>query len=177
MADLLKPLDIILRAIREDLQFRKDFSAVADAIVDKIYSFYTNPNCTCKGAIVNWINANVDATNTVIQKNMASITAIQEDLVKAATIAKAMATNAPMGATPPVSGHMPRPNTPGVSGRSNPIFSNPNFKGGKVMVIEKTDAAYSALIQQSMKEQWMYRGVAVSPDTVDNALVWKVFFF
>jgi len=167
MTDLLKPIDIILRAIREDLQFRRDFSAVADSIVDKVYSFYTNPNCTCKGAIVNWTNANVDATNTVIQKNIASINDMEVEIVKAASIAKATAPNT----------SIPKPGTPGMSGMHNPIFNNPNFKGGKVIVIEKTDAAYSALIQQSMKEQWMYRGIAVSPDTVDDALVLKVFFF
>jgi hypothetical protein len=69
MADLTQPTDTVLRLLREERPFRADLSVAADVIVDKIYSYYTNPNCTCKGAIVDWIGKNTDIVNTLLVKH------------------------------------------------------------------------------------------------------------
>lgn len=178
---LIKPIDVVLRAIREERTFRADFSSTASTINDKIFSFYANPNCSCKSAIVEWINNNVDKTNEVIAKNEAILTAMTADVQKAAEIVKAN----PIAKTAPVPGQrtqnpvMPqKQNTTGVPGVPHaPQSQSANTKFGKIVNIERTEAAYAALIAQAMTEKWMYRGLTIAPNTVAGVEVWSVFFF
>ena len=160
MTDLLKPLDIILRGIREERLFREDFLKTADTISDKIYSYYNNPNCSCKSTIVDWVNKNVEKTNEMITRNDASLIAMTNSAQQADQVVKA---------TPP-----PRPPNP-----ANPAqaLQNPNAKFGKIYNIERTEKAYSELILNAINNRWMYRGVTVVPNTVEGLDVWSVFFY
>jgi hypothetical protein len=162
MAELIQPIETVVRAIREERLFRNDFSKVADTIIDKVYSLYTNPNCTCKAAVIEWVNANVETVNTLLVKHAADITAMTGDVEKATAVAKTTAATAP-----------PRPNT------HNPaaILDNPKAKFGTVVNIDRDEDAYKVLIRQAMTDGWIYRGVAVIPDIVDGKAVWSIFFY
>lgn len=163
MIELIKPIDTVLRAIREEREFRKEFSTVADSIVDKIYSYYTNPNCQCKSNIIDWVNKNVETTNTLIQKYDANIVAMTTELAKATEVAKA---NPQVPPTRP-------PNTNPMANMAN----NPKAKFGTVINIDKDPIAYSTLIKLAMSEGWIYRGCTVVPNIVDDKEVWSVFFY
>lgn len=159
MADLTKSIDTILRAIREERAFRNDLNSIATTITDKIYSYYTNPNCSCKSSITEWVNKNIDATNTLLEKHAEAIKAIDADVAKAAVIAKA-------NPQPPQS-----PPDPAA------MFKNPRNKMGHVFDIPRNPEEYKKLIQRAAVEQWMYRGTNVVPDIVDGNDVWTVFFY
>jgi len=168
MSTLSSPLDIVLRAIREERNFRKDFSTAADSIVDKVYSYYTNPNCSCKATIVTWINENVDVVNSLLTKHADAITAMSGDVAKAAELAKV--SEAPKGAKA-------GPTTPPARPSLVDMLKNPNSRMGHVIDIDRDPDAYKALIEKAVTEQWIYRGVNVVPDIVDGKAVWSVFFF
>ena len=165
MSTLTKPIDVVLRAIREEREFRKDFSTIADSIVDKVYSYYTNPNCQCKSNIIDWVNNNVDATNTLLQKYDTSIIAMTGEIAKANEIAKLNAPKAPNAPGTPPSNHMAT------------MVNNPKAKFGAVINISKETSAYTSLIKQAMSEGWIYRGCTVTPNVVDGQEVWSVFFY
>jgi len=161
MAELTKPIDLVLRSIREERAFRADFSKAADTILDKVYSYYTNPNCTCKGAIVNWIKENTDTVNTLLETHKDAIAALSDEVTKAKEIAaEAAKTNPP-----------PPPRTPEA------MLKNPKSKFGTVIDIDRDPDAYKALIHKAITEGWVYRGCTVVPDVVDGKAVWSVFFF
>ena len=173
MAELLKSMDTILRSIREIKSVRDDFSSNATPIVDKIYSFYTNPSCTCKGAIVSWISNNVNITNDILKKNRIVIEEMEADISKALKLSNTT--------TPPVANSMA---TPALSGNNqkppridNSNFaSNPNNRIGTISVIERTDEAFKDLATKAVTERWAYRMFSVTTDMVDNKPVWKIFF-
>jgi len=158
--ELLRPIDTVLRLLREDKNFRTEFSKVAEPVSDKIYSYYNNPNCTCKGAIVEWINGNVEKTNEVLGKYKEAIQDIENDVKKGAEVL------AKVAATP-------------VNQAKNieTMFQNPKSKYGAIFTIDRSQAAYYALIKQAMTEGWMYRGCTVTPELENNKAVWKVFFY
>lgn len=163
MTDLIQPIDIVLRAIREERSFRSDFSKAADSIVDKVYSFYTNPNCTCKATIIDWIGKNTDAVNTLLTTHTEKISLLVADITKAAEIAA----SAKKENVPPQT----HPRDPAA------ILKNPNSKFGSVIDIERDPDAYKELIHKAIKEGWSYRGCTVVPDIVDGKAVWSVFFY
>lgn len=182
MTELKKPIDTILRAIREEREFRKEFSTVADSIVDKIYSYYTNPNCQCKSSIIDWINKNVDTTNTLIQKYDANIVAMTAEVVKAAEVAKAgevakvvakVVDEAKVVDAAKATSQVPPTRPP----NTNPMVNNPKARFGTVINIDKDPIAYTTLIKLAMSEGWVYRGCTVAPNTVDGKEVWSVFFY
>jgi hypothetical protein len=162
MADLTQPTDTVLRLLREERPFRADLSTAADVIVDKIYSYYTNPNCTCKGAIVDWIGKNTDTVNTLLAKHKDAVAAMTTEVAKATEVAAAAAKTNPSA---------PQPNNPAA------LLANPKAKFGAVIDIERDPEAYKTLIHTAMTEGWIYRGCTVVPDVVDGKAVWSVFFF
>jgi len=160
MAELTQPLDTVLRAIREERAFRSDFSKAADTIVDKVYSFYTNPNCTCKAAIVTWIKENTDTVNTLLETHKTAIDELTAEVTKAKEVAAIAAKANP-----------PQPRDPAA------MLKNPRSKFGAVIDIDRDPEAYKALIHKAVTEGWVYRGCTVVPDVVDGKAVWSVFFF
>jgi hypothetical protein len=166
MADLTQTPDTVLRLIKEERAFRSDFSAAADSIVDKVYSYYANTSCTCKGAIVDWISKNTDTVNALLTKHKDAVVAMGADVAKAAALAS------PPGPSVPAA-------TPGNPGPHGPaaMLNNPKAKFGTVIDIERDPDAYKALIHGAMREGWVYRGCTIVPDVVDGKAVWSVFFF
>ena len=160
MTDLLKPLDIILRGIREERLFREDFLKTADTISDKIYSYYNNPNCSCKSTIVEWVNNNTEKTNDIITRNNASLQAMVEGIQKTELVIKTATPTPPPQHSPQLA-----------------MLQNPKAKFGKVLNIERTETAFSDLITKAMTEGWLYRGCTIVPNTVEGLDVWSVFFY
>ncbi len=163
MDTLLKPIDVILRAIREERSFRQDFSAIASTINDKIFSFYANPNCSCKSAIIDWVNNNINKTNEVITKNEAALALMQVDAQKAATLAS----NTQQAQLVAQTNKTTQP----------PMPQNIKSIVGKMVNIERTEAAYNALMAQIIADRGIYRGLTIVPNTVSGVEVWSVFFF
>lgn len=164
MSQLSKPIDIVLRAIREEREFRKEFSTVADSIVDKVYSYYTNPNCQCKSNIIDWVNKNVDVTNNLLQKYDANIVAMTGEVAKAVEVAKvAKASHITPQGLPP--NHMAN------------MVNNPKAKFGYTTNIARDVTVYTSLIKQAMTEGWIYRGCTITPNIVDGQEVWTIFFY
>ena len=163
MTELSQPIETILRAIRDEREFRKSFSEVADTIVDKVYSYYTNPNCTCKASVIDWINANPDVTNSVIQKHASIISAMTEDISKATKLAEVA--------------QAPTPRPGNTLPSRPPMMNNPKAKFGEIVDIERDPEAYMAFIKNAMTEGWVYRGISVVPDIVDGKAVWSLFFY
>ncbi len=145
---------VFLRAIRELKEFRNKFAPVADSIQDKIYSYFTNPNCSCKGAILNWINENETATREVINT-------FKEDFekLKASTLPAA-------SPVPPVTQQVP----------AKPQQLS-NIKIGDYAMIEPTPEAYKKLFETAKKEHWVFRGIQVMPGDDDGKDVWIVLFY
>lgn len=165
MADLAQPTDTVLRLIREERAFRSDFSKAADSIVDKVYSYYTNPNCTCKGAIVEWIGKNTDTVNTLLDTHKEAVAASAAEVAKASTIIA----KSPAPPNGPPKG--PPQHNPAA------MLNNPKAHFGDVIDIARDPEAFKALIHNAMKEGWLYRGCTVVPDVVDEKAVWSVFFY
>ncbi len=164
MTDLSQPIDTVLRLIREERAFRADFSIAAESIIDKVYSYYTNANCTCKGSVIDWIGKNTEAVNALLVKHKDAVSAMNADVAKAAEITKNSTPSAPTLPTP---------------AQYNPasMLSNPKAKFGAVIDIERDPEEYKKLIHTALTEGWVYRGCNVVPDIVDGKAVWSVFFF
>jgi hypothetical protein len=149
---------LILRATREDKPFRTQFGVVAEGIVDKIYSFFTNPNCSCKGAIVDWINKNEEKTRELINNFKETFEKLKQ------TPAVPMAAAAPR-----------TPGAPPVPGQ--PLQQPPNVKIGETISIDPTPEAYKKLFETVKAERWVFRGLQVIPGEADGKDVWFVLFY
>lgn len=176
---LTMPIEDILKVIRENKDFRKDFATKADSIVDKIYIFYSKPSSKSKEEIIEWINSNIGITNELIKKH---------DIVTE---------------TPIFMSEAPKVNVKVIQNEvnSNPIDVpsdkdmklkyeyNPKSnilktlgpsrisKVGKIITIDRSEKAYRELIETSIKEMWIYRGCTITTDIIDNKAVWLVFFY
>ena len=148
---------LILRATREDKAFRNKFGTVAEDIVDKIYSFFTNPNCSCKGAIVEWTNKNEAKTRELINTFSETFDKLKQTPMAAAAPPAAPGTPA---AAPPVPGQQP-----------------PNVKIGETISIDATPEAYKKLFETVKAERWVFRGLQVIPGEADGKDVWFVLFY
>lgn len=153
---------LILRATREDKAFRNKFGTVAEDIVDKIYSFFTNPNCSCKGAIVEWTNKNEAKTRELIN----TFSETFEKLKQTAP------TPIPAG-KPPVGVQPPTPGTPPVGQPGQPG----NVKIGDSISIDATPEAYKKLFETIKAERWIFRGLQVIPGEDNGKDVWFVLFY
>jgi hypothetical protein len=160
MAELSKPIEVILKTISESKPFRNDVSNAAPDIVDKIYSYYTNPNCTCKSAIVEWVNKNVDIVNKLVETHTQVIESVAAELSKAAHITAEAAKNNQEQNQPPYD--------------PSAILKNPKSKFGHMEIIDRSPIAYKELIEKAFTEQWMYRGCGISADVVDGKSVWML---
>jgi len=152
---------LILRATREDKAFRNKFGTVAEDIVDKIYSFFTNPNCSCKGAIVDWTNRNEDKTRELIN----TFNETFEKLKQTAPVPTAK---------------VAAPGTPGIPQRVQPQpppQQPPNVKIGETISIDATPEAYKKLFETVKAERWVFRGLQVIPGEADGKDVWFVLFY
>jgi hypothetical protein len=152
---------LILRAIREDKAFRTQFGVVAEVIVDKVYSFFTNPNCSCKGAIIDWTNKNEEKTRELINTFKETF----EKLKQTAPVPM----KAPAPAQPPV------PGAPPVPGQAPQ--QPPNVKIGETISIDATPEAYKKLFETVKAERWVFRGLQVIPGEADGKDVWFVLFY
>lgn len=147
------PIEDILKAIRENKDFRKDFVTKADSIVDKIYIFYSNPSSKSKEEIIEWINNNNGVINELLKKH---------DIVPK-----------------PIE---PQPNDKVETQQIivTPLMqvkpSNAS-KIGKIVKIDRNEKAYQELIETSINEKWVYRGCTITPEIVDNKAIWFVFFY
>jgi hypothetical protein len=159
---LIKSTNTILKAISQNKDFRNDFNAVASTISDKIYSYFMNPNCTCRNSIVDWINNNVAATNALVNKYIDSLNTIEANELKEAKVAKSAPTNKTTAA--PVND-------------ASAMLDHPTMWAGTVHTIERNPEIYKELIKRSIAEKWLYRGINVVPDVVDGKPVWSIFFF
>ena len=168
---LTKSINVILKAISQDKDFRNDFNAIASTISDKIYSYFINPNCTCRTAIVDWINKNVSITNNLVDKYSTLMSTIEANELKEAKAAKP----APAVNKPPTAPTTPNPAAP----ISDPtaMLEHPSMWAGTVHVIERNPDKYRELIKKSISEKWLYRGINVVPDVIDGKPVWSIFFF
>lgn len=162
---LIKPTNTILKAISQDKDFRNDFNAIASTISDKVYSFFVNPNCTCRNAIVEWINNNVAATNNLANKYINVLNAIEATELK-----ESKGTRTPANKAQPVNPAAPI-NDPTA------MLDHPTMWAGTVHVIERNPEKYKELIKKSIAEKWLYRGINVVPDVIDDKPVWTIFFF
>lgn len=151
--------DLVLRAVRENKEFRLKFSVVADEVVDKIYSYHQNPNCTCKGAIVTWINSNQSKTLELIN----SFKTLFENLKQ---------TPAPVTQPSPTV-------SPVVTAQPATLPAQPLqvLKIGTIETIERTPQAYANLFSRIKKEVWVFRGLNVVPTIQDGKEVWSIFFY
>lgn len=148
---------LILRATREDKAFRTQFGVVAESIVDKIYSFFTNPNCSCKGAIIDWTNKNEDKTRELINTFKETF----EKLKQTPTVP--MAAAAPGSPVAPAPGQAPQ--------------QPPNVKIGETISIDASPEAYKKLFETVKAERWVFRGLQVIPGEADGKDVWFVLFY
>lgn len=157
MTKLIKSTDIILKAIHEDKDFRADFNEIAISIADKIYSYFVNPNCTCKNTIIEWINSNVEVTNNLLVKYTDLLNKFEVKVQKDNVSVKSKTNQ----------------QTPDYVA----MLNNPNLWSGNVYTIDRDIVKYKEMIRKSIAEQWLYRGVTIVPDVVDGKEVWNVFFY
>jgi hypothetical protein len=141
----------ILQAISTDKPFRAAFGVVAEDIVDKVYSYFTNPNCSCKSDIVNWINKNEDKTNELINRFKETLDTLQQTPTQTKHVS-----------SPP----MQPPNAPPM-----------NMKIGETLVIEPSPEAYKKLFTTIKSEHWIFRGIQVIPGEENGKEVWFILFY
>ena len=143
-------LSIILRAIQEDKSFRNKLGIIAEDIVDKIYSYYTNPNCTCKSNIIEWVNKNEDKTRELINTFSTTFEKLKQTQ-----------------ATPP-----PAPSAPTTT-----QTAPQNVKIGETLVIDPSPEAYKKLFDTIKAERWIFRGMQVIPGEDNGKDVWFILFY
>jgi hypothetical protein len=143
---------LLLRVIREDKNFRNKFGIVAEDVVDKVYTFFTNPNCSCKGAIVDWVNKNEDKTRELINTFSETFEKLKQT---------------PVATTTPV---IPQANPTAPT-------SPPNMKIGETLIIDPNPDAYKKLFDMIKSEHWIFRGLQVIPGEDDGKEVWFVLFY
>lgn len=151
---------VFLRAVREVKDFRNKFSEVADSIVDKIYSYYSNPNCTCKSTILDWINKNEPSTRELINTFKSDFDKLTET-----TVVPQLPTQ------PPASPIQANPQA------AKPQQSPSNIKIGEFVIIEPRPEAYRELFTKAKNEHWVFRGIQVMPGDDDGKDVWIVLFY
>jgi hypothetical protein len=152
-------IGLVLEAIRKNTDFRLKFSTIADEIVDKVYTFYKNENCTCRSTIVNWIKSNQAKVEELIN----SFKTLFENLKQTA---------APVAPTAqvPVAEKVAAP-------VQAPVVASTTMKIGSIEVIERTPQAYASLFDKIKQERWVFRGLNVAPMIQDGKEVWFVFFY
>lgn len=151
---LLENESFILRAIKENKEFRKKFGEKAVSILDKVYSYYSNPNCQCKDAIINWIKNNENVTNELIN----NFKELFEQLKNTQTV-------------PVVS------NTTVKNPVTTPTVTVPNMKIGEIFRIERTSEAYKQFHEKVRNEKWVFRGISVVPEVYEGKEVWTIFTY
>jgi hypothetical protein len=164
MAELLHSLNIILFALREDNTFKSDMLQNAPAIYDEIHSYCTNPSCTCKSVIIQWINNNAETVNSLLQKNSAIITEMAAKMQKQKEEMQKTLKERTTGQVP---------TRPFV----DTMLRDPKNRIGHIITIDRNKQAYSDLIHQSIKEGWRYKGCTIIPDKEGDREVWNVFFY
>jgi hypothetical protein len=153
-------LALILKAISEDKPFRSEFGKIAEDIIDKIYSYYTNPNCSCKGAILEWVNKNEDKTRQLINTFKDTFDKLK-NTTQTTTQSTTQSTN-PNIANPVITPNNVKP---------------ANVKIGETMTIEPTTDAYRKLFNTINQERWVFRGIQVIPGEDDGKDVWFILFY
>lgn len=156
----IKTVDLVMRAIREDKDFRLKFSEAADEIIDKVYTYYRNPSCTCSHAIVAWINSNATKTTELINKFKSLFEKLNQTPTQVAVEAKAAP---PVATTAQVPAAQPPPNQV--------------MKIGEVEIIDPTPEAYATLYETIKSSRWVFRGMNVVPGIRDGKEVWFVLFY
>ena len=154
---------LTLRAIREDKEFRNKFGVIAEDIIDRVYSYFANANCPCKGAIIDWTNKNEDATRKLINTFSATFDKLKQT---PPSVPVANAANPNVGNT---TGQLPIPNQP----PANPGL----MKIGETLVIDPSPEAYKKLFEAIKKERWIFRGLQVIPGEENGKEVWFVLFY
>jgi hypothetical protein len=152
----------ILQAIKENKVFRLAFGNVAPQIVDKIYSFASTPNCSCKSTILKWIAENEDKMNTLTS---------QYDEYFGGMAVKVSPPNSNIVQTRPVSSGQPN-----VSAPTRPVVKTVP-KMGHVEIIDNTPQAYAELFKKINTERWMFRGINIIEKKIDDKDVWLVMFY
>jgi hypothetical protein len=150
---------LFLRAIREVKDFRLKFANTATEIVDKIYSYNTNPNCTCKGAIVDWVAKHEDVANNLLTEFSSQIQQL------------------PPVTPPPPQSHTPPGIQPPHMPHTPPNGNPPNLKIGEHVIIPASPDEYKKLLEQAKTERWIFRGCNVVPSKDNDKDVWIVLFY
>ena len=142
----------ILNAIRSSKEFRLEFGNIAPEILDKIYSYYSNENCSCKGAIREWIIKNENKiTGELINKHKQ----LFDESLKGTTPTQIPVTTVPQ-------------TTPSLV---------PNMRLGELYYIERTQEAYKNFHNMIKEEKWVFRGLTIVPDIKDGKEVWAIFTY
>jgi hypothetical protein len=153
----------ILHAIRENKTFRLAFGNVAPQIVDKIYSYASNPNCSCKAPILKWVTENEDKINTLTSQYEEYFSGIN---VKDPIQNKDFLPSIPDSAGKPVVPHA----------STRPIVKTVP-KMGHVEIIDGTPTAYTELFKKINLERWMFRGINIIEKKIDDKDVWLIMFY
>jgi hypothetical protein len=155
---------LFLRAVREIKDFRLKLANTATEIVDKIYSFNTNPNCTCKGAILDWVTKHEDAAANLMTEFADSIKGLPSLPTQ------------PLSQPPQqLSHHLPRPLPPLQPGENEGM--KPNIKIGETHTIPASVEEYKKLIELSKTERWIYRGLNIVPIKENDQDKWLILFY
>lgn len=141
----------ILTAIRDNKEFRSKFSAIAEDIIDKIYTYFTNPNCTCKSSIIEWVSKNEDKTRELIN----NFKEFFDKLKQTSLISNSPSTTLE---------------------KSTPIPPS-NLKLGETFVIDPSPEAYKKFYTMTKNENWIFRGLQVIPGEEDGKDVWFVLLY
>jgi len=199
LSDLIT-IDNILLLIRENKDFRKAFVKIANTIVDKIYSFTENPNCTCKSSIIEWIEKNeTSMINLVKEKEKdQSLSAfmINRDTVVKPKVAPIQSlpdikkgikepVQVTQTASIPAPAPSPVPSLPlelkeKITAQENApqVVSNMQMVVGEIYEISPHPDEYKQLLKTALEERWIFRGLTVVPSKNDeNVDVWLVFFY
>ena len=154
--------ETFLELVRTEKTIRQRIVKHDMSITQTIYSYVNDPNCTCKKDLIEWILKNNTFVESLVEEMWDIIKSkIPQDPVAIDILDKSKATK-------------PTSTPTKVTSENKPISK---ILMGEVHEIEPDPDQYKLLIQQSLNEGWLYRGVNVVPVVKDGKDVWLVFFY
>lgn len=163
---LVEDKQAILLLIRDDKSFREKLSTVAPMIKDKIYTYFSNPNCTCKKNILEWLDKNIPQAIDLITEFKTQLDTVKKKQIDILNKNQATQQNRTIA------------NIPGAPINPQQQSTLPqNIKSGETVLIDPSPEAYKQLFDRIRAEKWIFRGLNVLPCEVENEQKWCILFF